>query len=758
MASVRDQSFFNVLFKAVEQFYRAPEQRFATVAWQGRAYFVYKKTALKIFRNLVPAFRTVQYKDDDSLVRYLYERKNADYNLIKLTRQSEENILTNEAHNEFEKIALKEPSEHEQALEMWTDKHTHEETLSQTTQETTEEKDNDKKKKGLLQMLRGKGGGFNLNLPTKWLKNLAQKAYQKLIQPAIRAVAQTAGKIITQLVPKLANAALNFGSRFLSSLGGLSSVSISAVLTAFTWAIAITIGTFFLAALWTTFFGFARSDRPIHYTLPIRNSNIVPTDAKAQEIKDMLIKNWPNAQIQNWDLIVLRAKDEGWNPTLLLTLWIVASKAQGEEGYLDPLGCKPNPQQPNQDINKSLECFFQEFANNRFDVHASNFLRQWTNGFDPKNQNPGLINDIEYWYSLMIPSGEGAIKYNQPTTTLDYTLPLRDTSVAFQDLRPYIQKKWENAKIDNWQIIVDQAIDHGWNPAVLLALWMEESGAQGVPYDDPLGCDPKNPTEDIQVSLDCFFNSFDNKFTRNDQFAEFMLTYSAPNDPTPFFSNPNFPKNFKEKYDMLVPSGPGATQPITTPGGPSGISGCPVIGTITNPYGYNLPDYPYKNLGCADTQNNCHNGIDIGAAVGTDIRSPMKGIATRGYDGPKGNFVIISESEGTYNPLGVIITFDHLSAFAEKFAISPSIVVDKGDIIGKTGDTGESTGPHLHYQINKGSNNPQNPLVYLKGAATIDSDVLTENLDLAGNNYAQIRHQPGSNTINWGQCNVLPSP
>lgn len=168
---------------------------------------------------------------------------------------------------------------------------------------------------------------------------------------------------------------------------------------------------------------------------------------------------------------------------------------------------------------------------------------------------------------------------------LDYTLPLRDTSIVVNDIRSTILQQWPNAKIDNWQIIIDQAKLQGWNPAVLLTLWIEESGAQGAAsYTDALGCDVGKPTQDIQISLNCFFNSFNNKFT-NDQFAQFMLTYSAPNDPFPFKSNPNFPKNFKDWYSKLVPSGPGALVIVTPSFAPQqAIASCPVAGgRITTP-------------------------------------------------------------------------------------------------------------------------------------------------------------------------------
>lgn len=174
------------------------------------------------------------------------------------------------------------------------------------------------------------------------------------------------------------------------------------------------------------------------------------------------------------------------------------------------------------------------------------------------------------------PTGEAAPISNN--SGLDYTLPLRNTSIVVTDIRSAILKQWPNAKIDNWQIIIDQAKLQGWNPAVLLTLWIEESGAQGAAsYTDALGCDVGKPTQDIQISLKCFFDSFNNKFT-NDQFAQFMLTYSAPNDPFPFKSNPNFPKNFKDWYSKLVPTGAGAIVAVTPSSAPRQqfVSSCPV--------------------------------------------------------------------------------------------------------------------------------------------------------------------------------------
>lgn len=155
------------------------------------------------------------------------------------------------------------------------------------------------------------------------------------------------------------------------------------------------------------------------------------------------------------------------------------------------------------------------------------------------------------------PTGEAApIAINTPSD-LDYTLPLRDKNIQPVDIRTTIKNFWPQAQIDNWPKIVDQAVANNWNPAVVLALWIEESGAQGESfYSDALGCAPAQPTTDINVSLKCLFNNF-SQFT-NDQFPQFMAKYSGGAAENPFAINPNFPKNFKNWYSQLVPSGAGA--------------------------------------------------------------------------------------------------------------------------------------------------------------------------------------------------------
>ncbi len=141
------------------------------------------------------------------------------------------------------------------------------------------------------------------------------------------------------------------------------------------------------------------------------------------------------------------------------------------------------------------------------------------------------------------------------TRGLNYYIPFRDPTVVPQDIKSVVLSSWPNAQIDNWDIIVSEAVANDWNPAMLLALWIEESGAQGVPAADPLGClDPSNiGKNDIHLSLQCVFGSFDLTY---DRFNDFMCRYSDGYDaPCTFATNPNFPPNIRSWYEKLVPEG-----------------------------------------------------------------------------------------------------------------------------------------------------------------------------------------------------------
>ena len=98
-----------------------------------------------------------------------------------------------------------------------------------------------------------------------------------------------------------------------------------------------------------------------------------------------------------------------------------------------------------------------------------------------------------------------------------------------------------------------------------------------------------------------------------------------------------------------------------------------------------------------------HPGIDIAGADKTPIVAPAKGtIAFVGNDGPLGMSVRIKHGS-VYES-----TYGHL----DKASVKKGQRVDRGDVIGYMGNSGRSTGHHLHYELAKNGKNV-NPLGYM---------------------------------------------
>ncbi|MDR0672319.1 MAG: M23 family metallopeptidase [Zoogloeaceae bacterium] len=87
-----------------------------------------------------------------------------------------------------------------------------------------------------------------------------------------------------------------------------------------------------------------------------------------------------------------------------------------------------------------------------------------------------------------------------------------------------------------------------------------------------------------------------------------------------------------------------------------------------------------------------HKGVDYGAAIGTPVRATGNGVVQFvGPSGGYGNFVLLSHA-GNHQT-----AYAHLSRFAQ--GLKKGDRVNQGDIIAYTGNTGWSTGPHLHYEF-----------------------------------------------------------
>lgn len=181
-----------------------------------------------------------------------------------------------------------------------------------------------------------------------------------------------------------------------------------------------------------------------------------------------------------------------------------------------------------------------------------------------------LVLGFTLFFVLFGRGGGEGLPVRGASRFLDYTIRIRDTSILPLDrdgASSAILKEFPKAQLRYWDTIVSQSITNGWNPAFVLALWIEETGAShytktenggggGAPLaNGHLGCAPWED-QDIDESLGCLFKNFSEY--ADVQFESFMRRYSAENVTGPFLNNPQFPERIKKYYSLLVPSGPGA--------------------------------------------------------------------------------------------------------------------------------------------------------------------------------------------------------
>jgi murein DD-endopeptidase MepM/ murein hydrolase activator NlpD len=98
-----------------------------------------------------------------------------------------------------------------------------------------------------------------------------------------------------------------------------------------------------------------------------------------------------------------------------------------------------------------------------------------------------------------------------------------------------------------------------------------------------------------------------------------------------------------------------------------------------------------------------HAGIDIAANVGTPIVAPANGVVINaGYDEGYGKIIEIDHG------YGITTRYGHCSQIFVKIGQK----VNRFDVIGSVGNTGRSTGSHLHYEV-RVAGVPRNPMLYV---------------------------------------------
>ncbi|ACK74805.1 LysM peptidoglycan-binding domain-containing M23 family metallopeptidase [Borreliella burgdorferi] len=99
-----------------------------------------------------------------------------------------------------------------------------------------------------------------------------------------------------------------------------------------------------------------------------------------------------------------------------------------------------------------------------------------------------------------------------------------------------------------------------------------------------------------------------------------------------------------------------------------------------------------------------HTGIDLAAPMNAEVYSSSSGIVIEaGYNDLYGNFVVVGHKNNIKSLYG------HLNLYSVKIGD----FVKSGEFLGRVGQTGRATGPHLHFEILK-KNIPINPLKFLK--------------------------------------------
>ena len=125
-----------------------------------------------------------------------------------------------------------------------------------------------------------------------------------------------------------------------------------------------------------------------------------------------------------------------------------------------------------------------------------------------------------------------------------------------------------------------------------------------------------------------------------------------------------------------------SSSPVYTSGTGSMIWPCPSCHSISSEFGWRIhPIYGTSKF---------HSGVDIGASYGSEIIAADSGtVITAGWVSGYGNCVVISHGGG------VTTLYGHMSSIA----CSVGQGVAQGQVIGYVGSTGNSTGPHLHWEV-----------------------------------------------------------
>lgn len=144
---------------------------------------------------------------------------------------------------------------------------------------------------------------------------------------------------------------------------------------------------------------------------------------------------------------------------------------------------------------------------------------------------------------------------------------------------------------------------------------------------------------------------------------------------------------------IVVPGGALHSAPVIKKATPTRSSGGSALASGVSGFVHPAP-------GAVKTQGlHGYNGVDLAASVGTSIRAAAAGEVivskSSGWNGGYGQYIVIKHKNGAQT------LYAHLSSNG----VGVGAVVSQGEVIGAMGNTGKSTGPHLHFEV-RGASNP----------------------------------------------------
>jgi len=187
------------------------------------------------------------------------------------------------------------------------------------------------------------------------------------------------------------------------------------------------------------------------------------------------------------------------------------------------------------------------------------------------------------------------------------------------------------------------------------------------------------------------------KVAQGDSFWELSRRYGVPLEALLVINSGVDPGHLMIGSEVLIPSRENGARLVAS----ASKEDEPAAASLAGQFIWPVIAPISSHFGPRDGRN--HNGIDLAANMGDDIRAARDGTVIIAGEVPGyGNTVVLEHEDGTRT----------LYAHASVLKVKVGQKVRQGDVIALVGSTGRSTGPHLHFEIIV-NDRPRDPLLYL---------------------------------------------